>query len=97
MTREHLARHRLSTIAVVVGFLVPPLHVAVLTPWSPVRSSPPDPLSGTERGSGGEDLTGDQGVRTATGRGGTRNPTTTAIVESRCLARCSRVIKGNWG
>src|SRR5256885_272961 len=44
MTREHLARHRLSTIAVVVGFLISPLHVAVLTPWPAVRSSPPAPL-----------------------------------------------------
>src|SRR5436309_1091317 len=56
MTREHLARHRLSTIAVVVAFLISPLHAAVLTPWPrlhvpvltpwpPLASLPAGPLS----------------------------------------------------
>src|SRR6059036_3401271 len=75
----------------------------VLTPWPPLPSGEGElttsPLSGTERGTGGEDRIAErgpegkdarrgQGVRTAAWRGEMRKATTTAIVESRCLARC---------
>src|SRR5207248_3323154 len=47
--------------------------ISVLTPWPPLPSGEGElltsPLSGTERGSGGEDATGGQGVRTTRLRG----------------------------